>query len=194
MSLSLSQEEKTNLILENEKRFCHRVSEAILDKPILTVWMILIPVFFVFYFWQLKRYSQGRKDFAKDFLITRERALDAACQTIKGGMEIEVDKLVQVEDVPEETRPQYRNWLALLTKHYQSLILSKGDNFQELVRTSYRNHNNYRRFLEHLNQVEQEYNAQLQPHLDIESVNDIIKRIETISTRLRQQELKEIFS
>ncbi len=194
MSLSLSPVEKSDLILKNEKRFCHRVSEAILDKPKLTVWMILIPVFFIFYFWQLKRYSQGRKDFANNFLITRERALDAACEAVAGDMDIEVDKLVQAEDIQEETRPQYRNWLVMLTKHYQSLILSKGDSYQELIRSSYRNHSNYRRFITHLNQVEQEYDAQLQPHLDIESVNDIIKRIETITARLRQQELREIFS
>jgi hypothetical protein len=38
--------------------------------------MILIPVFFVFYFWQLSRYSDGRKDFAENLLHSREQVLN----------------------------------------------------------------------------------------------------------------------
>lgn len=70
--------QKRDLILAEERQFASRVSEQVIDKPQLAVWMILIPVFFVFYFWQLKRYAGGRKTFAEKFLITRSRTLDEA--------------------------------------------------------------------------------------------------------------------
>ena len=35
----------------------------------------LIPVFFFFYFFQLKRYKKGLKEFSGNFLISRKRSL-----------------------------------------------------------------------------------------------------------------------
>ena len=82
-----------DLILKEEKRFAALVSAKVIDKPKLAVWMILIPVFFVFYFWQLTRYSDGRKTFAEEFMITRQRALDQALASVQAGKgpDIETD-------------------------------------------------------------------------------------------------------
>ena len=72
MSNQQTMAHKRDLILADEKQFAARVSVKVIDKPRLDVWMILIPVFFIFYFWQLKRYAKGRKTFAENFLITRQ--------------------------------------------------------------------------------------------------------------------------
>ena len=101
MVTSNSYEEKRDLILARETRFCHQVSAAVLDKPRLAIWMIIIPVFFVFYFWQLKRYSEGRRDFAANFLITRERALNSAYQAALNNADPDLDEFVNAADVPE---------------------------------------------------------------------------------------------
>ena len=44
-----------DLILAEEERFAAQVSVKVIDKPRLDIWMILIPIFFIFYFWQLRR-------------------------------------------------------------------------------------------------------------------------------------------
>ncbi len=196
MTISLSHEEKKDLILENEKLFCNRVSAAIVDKPQVAVWMILIPVFFVFYFWQLKKYSEGRKSFSNNFLITRQRALEVACQSVMSESEIKIDALVEAEDVPVAAREQYRSWVILLASHYKDLLLSKGESFRELVRSTYRSKKQYGKFIEELNKAEKSFNAKLKPHLEIaeSDVKDIISRMEDICAALRQQELKEIYS
>ncbi len=196
MSSSISYEEKRDLILAKEKKFCHQVSAAVLDKPKLAIWMILIPVFFVFYFWDLKRYSDGRRDFADNFLITRERALNSAYQAATTNAEPELEELVHATDAPEPTREEYRDWLRLLSSHYLELLKSQGETFEELVRSAYSNKKSYTIFYEELKKAEHEFNAKLQPHLDVNNAeaSDIIGKIESTTARLRHLEIREIYS
>ena len=99
---------KRDLILADEKQFAARVSVKVIDKPRLDVWMILIPIFFVFYFWQLKRYAKGRKTFAEKFLITRKRALDEALRSAETDKGPDFGNVVQAADIPDEIRKDYR--------------------------------------------------------------------------------------
>ncbi len=156
----------------------------------------IITVFFVFYFWQLKRYAEGRKEFAENFLITRKRALNSAYKAVANGEKLEVEELLHADDVPVQIKEYYREWLFPLSQHYRDLLLSKGNTFEELICSTYRSKKSLHRFYQQLNQVEQQFNTHLQPHLDIDdpTVPDIIKKIEAISAKLRHREVKEIFS
>ncbi|WP_372682117.1 NF038143 family protein [Desulfosarcina sp.] len=186
---------KRDLILDDEKRFAAQVSAKVIDKPRLDVWMILIPVFFIFYFWQLKRYAKGRKTFAEKFLITRQRALDEALQSAENGQHPDIERLVQASDVPAETRHGYRPWVTLLVEHYRDLILAQGSSYPALVKSTYKTRTNYLLFLNRLNQVERDFDAALKPHLEktTENVNGIIKLMEESVTSLRRQLAESIF-
>jgi hypothetical protein len=196
MTIDISLKEKRDLILNREKQFCHQVSSEILDKPRLGIWMILIPIFCVFYFYQLKRYSEGRKEFAENFLITRERALNNVYTAVQEGMDVDVEKVVQAGDIPEHSREEYRNWLKLLTDHYLSLIRGRGQSFEELVKSAYDSKGQYIQLTEELNRVEREFNSKLQPHLDLDNseVREIITKIENATIRIRRRQVKEVFS
>ena len=117
-----------DLILAEEKRFAALVSTKVIDKPKLGIWMILIPVFFVFYFWQLKRYSEGRKTFAEKFMITRQRALEQALRSAESGRGPNIEAVVSASDIPDTIRKDYRRWVAVLVDHYRDLILAHGSN------------------------------------------------------------------
>ena len=186
---------KRDLILADEKQFAARVSVKVIDKPRLDVWMILIPVFFVFYFWQLKRYAKGRKTFAEKFLITRKRALEEALRSAETGESPDIEMLVQASDIPHETRQVYRTWVTLLVEHYRDLILAQGSSYPALVRSMYKSRTNYLLFLNHLNRVERDFDAALKPHLEksTENVNGIIKLMEESVTSLRRQLAEAIF-
>ena len=186
---------KRDLILEEERRFAHLVSQRVIDKPKLAVWMILIPVFFVFYFWQLKRYADGRRNFAEKFLITRKRAIEEAHRSISTGNGPDSEKLVQASDVPPQTRPVYRRWVILLIDHYRELIRAHGSTYPALVRSTYKNRTNYLLFLNSLNQAEREFDAALKPLLEktTENVNGIIKQMEESTASIRRQRAEEIF-
>lgn len=187
---------KRDLILADEKQFAARVSEKMIDKPRLDVWMILIPVFFIFYFWQLKRYAKGRKTFAEKFLITRQRALDEALRSAESRKNPDIEALVQASDIPADTRKRYRLWVALLVGHYRDLILAHGSSYPELVKSTYKTRTNYLLFLNQLNQVERDFDAALKPHLEktTDDVNGIIKLMEESVTSLRRQLAEAIFT
>ena len=184
-----------DLILQAEQRFASQVSATVIDKPKLAVWMILIPVFFVFYFWQLKRYSDGRKTFAEKFLITRERALDQALQSAETQKGPDVEQVVQSSDIPDAIRKDYRRWVALLIDHYRDLILAHGSTYPALVRSTYKSRTNYLLFLNRLNQVEREFDAALKPHIqkNTEGVNGIIKLMEETTGAIRREDAEAIF-
>ena len=186
---------KRDLILADEKQFAARVSVKVIDKPRLDVWMILIPVFFIFYFWQLKRYAKGRKTFAENFLITRERALDEALRSAESGKAPDIEALVQASDIPAKTRQGYRPWVTLLVEHYRDLLLAHGSSYPALVKSTYKTRTNYLLFLNRLNQVEQDFDSALKPHLETstEDVNGIIKLMEESVTSLRRQLAEAIF-
>jgi hypothetical protein len=184
-----------SLILAGEKQFAARVSALVIDKPRLDVWMILIPVFFIFYFWQLKRYARGRRTFAEKFLITRERALDEALRSAETGKDPDAGTVVQAADIPDEVRKDYRRWVTFLVDHYRDLILAHGGTYPALIRSTYKSRSNYLLFLNRLNQVEREFDAALKPHLEksTEGVNGIIKLMEESASDLRRQFAEEIF-
>ena len=184
-----------DLILAEERRFAALVSAKVIEKPKLAVWMILIPVFFVFYFWQLTRYSDGRKKFAVKFLTTRKRALEQAFQSVVSGKGPDIEAVVQASDIPGEIRKDYRRWVALLVGHYRDLILAHGSNYAALVRSTYKSRTNYLLFLNRLNQVEREFDAALKPHIEktTENVNGIIKLMEESTGSIRRQIAETIF-
>jgi len=195
MTNALTLTHKRDLIMADEKRFAAQVSARVIDKPRLDVWMILIPVFFIFYFWQLKRYAKGRKTFAHEFLITRQRALDEALRCAETGQGPDIEKLVRASDIPAEIRQAYRPWVALLVEHYRDLILAHGSDYPTLVKSTYKSRTNYLLFLNRLNQVERDFDAALKPHLEksTENVNGIIKLMEESVTDLLRQFAEAIF-
>lgn len=195
MSESLTMAQKRDLILAQERRFAALVAAKVIEKPKLAVWMILIPVFFVFYFWQLKRYSNGRKTFAEKFLITRRRSLEQAFQSVASGQGADVEQVVQVADIPDEIRKDYRRWVALLVDHYRDLIPAHGSSYAAMVRSVYKSRTNYLLFLNRLNQVEREFDAALKPHIAeaTEDANGIIKLMEESAGMIRRQFAEEIF-
>ena len=184
-----------DLILAHERQFAGHVAGEVVDKPVLALWMILIPVFFVFYFFQLKRYKNGLKEFSRNFMISRERALDrvheAACRHAK----IDIDELVAQSDSPAEVRDEYRLWIEALVDHYRTLIQAPGSRFEELVRNAYPKKAGYQRALERLNRTEREFNRALAAHVDgdQESISQVVEAMTRSIKKLRRSSVDEVF-
>jgi hypothetical protein len=184
------------LILAHERRFAGYVAGEVVDKPVLAMWMILIPVFFVFYFYQLKRYKSGLKDFSENFLLTRKRTLDAVWEGATSKTSADLERVVELSDIPPGAQGQYRAWVELLADHYLLLIQARGGSYDELVKAAYKKKSNYLQRLENLNQVEVDLNTALAPHLpgDEQTIEAVIESIQESVKRLRQSQSKEIFS
>ena len=194
---NLSMEDKKRQILDNEELMARQLARRVIEKPVPAVWMILIPVFFVFYAWKIKQYSNGLKDFAENYLISRRRALDTAFEAEQSGNPPEIDRLVaKADDIPSEARRLYRDWMSLLVDHYRSLLAAPGISHKELIRANYRTKSNYLLFCNKLNKTENAFNRALLPGIEgaPQDLRYILDRMELGVVDLRRKEVEEIFS
>ncbi len=194
----MTAEEKWAAILENEKQFASRIALEVIDKPVLALWMILIPVFFVFYFWQLKRYSNGLRDFTKNFLITRERSLQTAYEGLPSTNTPHVDEIVeQAADLTEKQKKLYRQWVEVLVCHYHHLLLVDGDSYEELVRNHYRKKSNFLLAMNQLNISEKQFNRELfqqDENTAADAVQTVVEEMEQAVEKERKKEARLVFS
>ncbi len=191
----LTHNEKKELILQHEIKFANAIAAKAIDKPILSLWMILIPVFFVFYFYKLKQFADGRKAFVEHFMVTRQRTLDEASAAVESDRKPDVNYVIKMSSAPEDTFRAYAQWIKVLAEHYQDLLKAPGDHLDALVKATFKNRTNYLLTLNRLNEVEKGFNEALKPHLyeNTEGVDDIVAVIEQWSKKLRRKEAARIF-
>ena len=191
-----SQQSKKILILEDEERFAHAVSDNIIKKPQMTVWMILIPIILVYHIYRYQRYVKGRNSFAEYYLIMRRQALEEAYTSDAGNRKPDFAKLIKMSKAPNGTSKQCNAWLETIVGHYQHLFRAEGESYDALIRSSYKNRANYLLFLDKLNDVERQFNAALKPYLEetAEGVDEIIFRMGKCSEELRKDQATRIFS
>ncbi len=183
------------VILKYEEKFADHVAVAVIDKPELNLWMILIPIIFLHFFYRLKKFSDGRKEFAQHFILTRKRALEEAVASIESGGKPDLNSIVKMSSAPKETHSDYKKWLKVLLEHYVDLLGSEGDSFEALIRSVYKTKTNYLLFLNQLNRVERQFNTALKPSLSktTERANHIVANIEQRCKQLRAKEAQRIF-
>lgn len=183
------------LILKYEEHFANSVAVSVIDKPKLSTWMILMPIIFIYYFYRLKKFADGRKEFAGHFILTRKRSLEEAAASVETNGKPNVEALVNMSSAPEPTHGDYREWLKVLLDHYRQLLQSEGDSFEALIRSSYKTRTNYLLFINQLNRVERQFNTALKPFLKetAEDVNSIVDAIEKRCDELRRKDVDRFF-
>lgn len=188
--------EKSSLILDHEQRFAGTLAVKVLNKPKLNIWMVLIPVLFVFHMYEWQRYKEGRKAFAANYLVTKKRALDEAVAVVEDGRKADPAALTAQSDLPAEARQKLAELYAVLVEHYEDLLRSDGDDFEALVRSTYKSRTNYLLFLNRLHNTEKALNLALKPHLSATTngVNDIVSTIEHHSEAMRRGAAEAIFA
>lgn len=190
-------EERKQQILEYEENLARRLARQVFEKPTPPIWMILIPIFFVFYGWKLKEYSNGLKTFVDNYLISRKRALELACDAVERKREPAIEDLMTAAGtLPEQARPLYRAWLTLQVEHYRNLLLAAGATVPERIRCHYRTKANYLLVGNRLVSEENVFNAALLPDIDgdSEDIRFIAGRIERFAADLHRREVEEIFA
>ena len=189
--------EKKSLILEGETTMARLLALHVIEKPVPRVWMIFIPIFFVFYFWKLKQFESGLKDFADNHIIPRRRTLEAVFAAEVSSRPVDIDLLVELMgELPKNTRACCAEWLKVLAGHYHQLLAADGQSYPALVRSGYRTKSNYLLFCRQLGKAETAYNMALLPTIEGDST-DLHLITETMAeglNSLRCREAEEIFS
>jgi hypothetical protein len=187
--------EKSALILEREEKFAIALAAQVINKPQLSLWMILIPIFFVFYFNNFSKYKNGCKQFAENYLIDKKRALNEAVEVVDGRREPDIRALAELSNMDSRAWAKQAHVLAVLVEHYTILLNAHGEDFASLVREAYGSLTNYLLFLNRLNQAESEVNKALKPNIEgsYEEISDIVSSMEDLSERLRRETAESIF-
>lgn len=187
---------KKQHILEHESKLAHQLAALVLDKPKPPVWMIFIPVFFVFFVQKMNQYKSGLKDFVENYLKSRRRALEAALEAEETGNPTDLNKFTEtMGNIPDPAKPLFAEWMGVLIDHYRLLLASQGASHAALVRSGYRNKTNYLLFCNCLNKAENAYSMALLPELDGDNqdLRHVIEKIDACVTDLRRRDADTIF-
>ncbi|MEW6672913.1 MAG: NF038143 family protein [Thermodesulfobacteriota bacterium] len=185
---------KKTLILERELDFSNAIGAAVVEKPRISFWMILIPILFLYFLYRMQTYKEGRLKFDQEFMAARRRAMEVAVEAVKTGGGPDIDRAVRQSEVAVSIEKPYACWVRVLTEHYMDLLSATGDSFESLVRSAYCSRTNYLLALNRLSTVEKEFYDAMKPQLSsTEGAAEIITTIETKSQHLRRKFAEQIF-
>ena len=189
-------DEKREWILENEYQLAGRISREIIHRPELNIWMIIIPVIFVYFFFQLNRSVSAKKEFVQNFVLSRKNILSEACALSEDGAKPDFEEMAKYEKVPDCAVEAYKTWANVLFEHYQMLLDEKGDSYAGLIRGRYENRDRYLLILDRISKVENEFHKALRKDLDgsVKNAGDVITAMEKSLPLLRREEADGIFS
>lgn len=190
-------DQKRQQILDHESKLANQLALQVLEKPKPPIWMIFVPIFFVFFVQKMNQYKSGLTEFVDNYLRSRRHALEAALEAEETGKPANVAELVEkAGNIPEQAKPLFASWMEILIDHYRLLLTSQGSNHATLVRAGYQNKTNYLLFCNCLNKAENAYSMALLPEMDGDNqdLSHIIKKIDICVTNLRRQDADTIFS
>ncbi len=193
--MALDQNGRIQLILEYEQNFADHLASKVFKNPEINLWMILIPIIFVFYLNDLKKIKDGRQVFVVNYLLSRHCALKEATEVINNGRKPDLQSLAATVDMPSSARPMYAELLAVLVQHYNTLLNTAGDDYHGLLHNAYASHQAYSNFLSRLNKAEKALNRVLKLELEKSSqeVSGIIHSIENHSADIRRSDADHFF-
>jgi hypothetical protein len=189
-----------DLIWNQENQFAYKVAKQVLQKPKISVWLVLIPILFLYYAHKIQQYKAAVHDFSKGVMRSKILALDSAKEEIDSGKKnTHFQDAFLSEDLgnaPSVTRVRDKQIaeVALLKTHYGKLLRQQGSTYQSLIRKAYRTGADYRVFLDRLTEAEKAvHDAVLRAYHPNEESKNVTKKMQKAAGYLRQEELKIFF-
>lgn len=189
-----------DLIWNHENQFTHIVATQVLQKPKISVWIILIPVLFLYYAHKIQQYKAAVNDFSKGLMRSKMLALDSAKEELDSGRKNTEYETAFVsgdlENAPRVKRVQERQLaeVVLLKSHYSKLLSRRGESYKDLIKNTYRTAADYRVFLNQLAKVEEAVNdAVLKAYHPGEEARDVTKRMQKVILAMREKDISAFF-
>ena len=195
--------EKQEIVARHERRFAGELTESVLEKPELSVWMILIPFLFIVFMQRQQKFKQLGDTFLRGLLYTKNHALEAAARLVAGvsAQTVEEETACKVRKNPDadtllqQVYQAQLSEITLLTEHYRRLLSTQAADYAVMVREAYRPEE-FQQFLVELAQREHLVNeaaASLNSAPDM-TWRDVIKKLEEETILRRKKEADQIFS
>lgn len=194
--------DKQEIIVRHERQFARELTAAVLEKPELSVWMILIPFLFIVFMQRQQKFRQLEETFLRGYLYTKNIALADAGRLLTGtpASAVEAETALAVRKNPEAGPAIQRLYqfqlheIELLREHYRRLLSTQAADYASMVRAAYQPEE-FQLFLVELAQRERLVNEAAFA-LNSEPDNtwqDVIKRLEQETILRREKEAQHIF-
>jgi hypothetical protein len=183
-------EQRRRSILAHESAVARAIAAQVLDKPTLSVWMILVPLLFVHYMQRQQLFRRAVAQVSDALLKSRLRALDLVCAP--------VTPVTECADSGEDERiGTLRNAqdaeVTLLARHYSKLLSVNGIDYAALVRCAYGNADAYRELLDELRTVERRVSLAAYEARPDESSAELLQRLERARSQAHSRDLELTF-
>lgn len=190
---------KCRKILARELQFAHNVALRLVDKPELSVWMILIPIIFLHFMFRAQRFKAGLGTITRDLLASREFALWLARQSVEDGVEAPdpATRFPGGNDtrMSAQLREAEIHLSRVLIGHYRRLLQAHGTDYEALVRDAYGTEQRYRaEFLTPLAEAEQRVGACACAAADVPEAGQTFARMDTARRELREEDVAACFN
>lgn len=188
------------LLWDHEYQFAYEVARKVLQKPKISVWLVLIPILFLYYAHKIQQFKAGVHGFGKGLARTKILALDSALEEIKTGRsDDEYKDAFIAEDSGSSPKVTHVRQVQiaeveLLKTHYRMLLREQGSSFQALVKKAYKTGGEYRFFLNKLAKAEEDVqNAVLHAYHPDNEAQKVVGKMQDVMHALREEEVRKIF-
>lgn len=189
---------KKEIIARHDQKLISEITEAVIEKPGFSVWMVILPVLLVVFMQRQKKYRQMCSEFMNGCLFTKNLALEAAIQVSSGIPELIVVKELETAvkrkpDAEMAIQKVYQaqlNEIYFLKEHYSRLLATDASEYAEMLQQAY-SPQEYSIFLEGLARCERLVNEALIGLISDLEWRDIATKLEkeTIARRKRVADL-----
>jgi hypothetical protein len=183
MPLPEETDRKRALILDHETAFAHALASRVIDRPEISVWMVLLPLLLVYFFQRRKIFKTASAAFAEHYLKPRRRALEIVAGSESLDEQSEATPLQQADAA----------LIDVLAGHYRRLLAARGDDYKALVLASYRNASEYRDYLDRLEKTHDAIDAATLASPGGETLRDTVNRLRDVQRSLYRQEVAVLF-
>lgn len=189
------------VVEEYEFSFARRLGQGVIEKPKISIWLIMLPILFVHYAQRIRQYKTGLQQFCDGVQHTRKFALGETVDELQGTAETPDYRSSFLRGHPdggpavEEVLRQQLAEIALLRDHFRRLLtITSAADYGVMVRRAYGTEAAYRDFLERLEQVENLVRlAVLQAFQPSPAAQEVEDRMTRLSKVLREEEIRFIF-
>jgi hypothetical protein len=183
-------EQRRRSILAHETAVARQIAAQVVDRPTLSVWMILIPLLFVHYMQRQQVFRRAVAEVSDALLRSRCRALDLVCARVVSDDEPDAS---EEDERIRRLRSAQDAELALLARHYSKLLAVDGSGYPALVRRAYGTVDAYREQLNVLQTVERRVSAAAYDARRDESSAELLQRLERARLQAQSRELELTF-
>ena len=136
--------QKKQCILDHEEIIASQLARKVVDKPHISLWMILIPIIFIFHFQFYRRWKAGVKLFVEAYMKDLRTLFKSVEEDQISGGDTYPSFSSSISGALEKPVRAYQKFMK---EHFKKLLDANGTSYAEMVRAAYPSAADYRAYI-----------------------------------------------